>query len=319
MRWMRRSSLCVLIAGALAMGAVAPAPAAGLHVERSLLGIYLLRNFRSVLDKFGAPSEIISGGAAQQTNMYPGMGMTGMEPGMQGGYPMQPTMPGSSPYMGGSYLPALPGLGGPGAGTMGPGTIPGMPTMPGAARGGGLSYMPGGARRGGIGMGGVPGMPTTMMGASSAMPGMPPNMMTGSTPYGMPGMPGMAGGAQKPGASMFGSMSASTTGTEPGEQTWIYKTKNDQYEKRFLFNKDGRVIQIQIFGYSGPGETERGVRLGYPLSKVFKLYGWSSSVQQTGNTLYVDYRESAHAAFNLLDLHNGKGFLVVGITIAITE
>ncbi|MCL5283636.1 MAG: hypothetical protein M1330_02855 [Armatimonadetes bacterium] len=314
---MRRSSLCILITGVLAMGGLMPAQAAGLHVERSLLGIYLLRNFRSVLDKFGSPSEIISGGAVQQGNMYPGMGMTGMTPGMPGGYPMMPggypTMPGSAPYMGGSSLPTLPGLGG-------PGTIPGMPTMPGTTMGGGgLSYVPGGAKRGGIGMGGIPGLPPSIMGASSAMPGMPPYMTTGSTPYGLPGMPGTAYGAQKSGASIFGSMSASTTGTEPGEQTWIYKTKNDQYEKRFLFNKDGRVIQIQVFGYSGPGETERGVRLGDPLSKVFKLYGWTSHVQQTGDTLYVDYRESAHAAFNLLDLPNGKGFRVVGITIAITE
>ena len=85
----------------------------------------------------------------------------------------------------------------------------------------------------------------------------------------------------------------------------------------FLFNKDGRVIQIQEYGYRGGGATGRGVSLGDSVAKVYALYGWAGSSTKAGNNLTLDYSQKDHVAFQLVD--QGKGPKVIGITLAITE
>ncbi len=100
-----------------------------------------------------------------------------------------------------------------------------------------------------------------------------------------------------------------------GEVTWIYERGPLTF--MFLFNKDGRVIQIQEFGYKGGGVTSRGVKLGDPVSSIYRSYGWADSSVTQGRQLTLDYSHKAPVAFQLLS--EGKGAHVVGITVALTE
>ncbi len=152
------------------------------------------------------------------------------------------------------------------------------------------------------GMGGVGGK-MRMMGGG----------MAGGGPMGM----GAAMGEGPTGGPMGMGMSAGggQTASSEGEVTWVYQ--KGQLTYMFLFNKDGRVIQIQEFGRTGGGGTSRGVRLGDTVSKVYRTYGWADSSTKQGNQLTLDYSRKAHVAFQLLD--EGKGSKVVGITVALTE
>jgi len=126
-----------------------------------------------------------------------------------------------------------------------------------------------------------------------------------------------------------------SSGALPGNQsgepevTWIYErtirkvvegvTKESVNTLLVLFNKDGRVIQVQSFGYSGSGVTARGVSLGDPLDKIYKRYGWTASISRAGDSMTLDYYRPANVAFQLIDLGSGKGYKVVGITVAATD
>ena len=87
----------------------------------------------------------------------------------------------------------------------------------------------------------------------------------------------------------------------------------------FLFNKDGRVIQIQTFGYTGKGVTSRGIKLGDPVDSIYRKYGWTANIEKTGDSMTLDYSRKSHVAFQLVDRGHGKGYRVVGITVALTD
>lgn len=186
---------------------------------------------------------------------------------------------------------ALPGMGGAvygGGGMMGPTGGPGgMMGMMG--RGGGMQSGGGGASKMGA-----------MMGMDSGGPGGAPSGM-------------MAMGGAMPGGGGFGGAQQSS-GSE-GEVTWVYERGPLTYH--FLFNKDGRVIQIAQFGYIGGTATSRGVKLGDQASKIYATYGWADSTVNEGNQLMLDYSQKAHVGFQLLD--SGKGMRVVGIIVAEKE
>ncbi|HXG24743.1 MAG TPA: hypothetical protein VNJ09_09330 [Chthonomonadales bacterium] len=347
MRISVRSAICLAAASMMVLAA-APSNAAP-RAERELLGIRLWRNYRDVLKKFGPPTRIEIGEAIGQ----PGGGPGG------GGYTGATGAGAALPGMPAGGLPGLPGFGGPAMMPGGimpqmPGGIPGMPPtgtpgrvgamgpmgpamMPGAGATGrsplqmGLSRrdlreeeeIPGIIPGGVVGPGGVspmavgpgrPGVPGGVMPGMLDVPGIGPGGMLG--PAGMLGP--LGGAARQPGAVGFtGTGGVQSAEMAAGEVTWVYE--KGQHTFMFLFNKDGRVIQISSYGYKGGGVTSRGVRLGDPVGKVYAAYGWTDNVIRSGNNLTLDYGESSHVAFQLTDLGDGKGYRVVGIIVAVTE
>src|SRR5436853_158804 len=79
--------------------------------------------------------------------------------------------------------------------------------------------------------------------------------------------PGMDSGLGAPMGARGGMGGGSASSDDEGEVTWIYEKGPLTY--MFLFNKDGRVIQISEYGYSSAFGTEHGVRLGDPIGKVY--------------------------------------------------
>src|SRR5207248_2774770 len=98
-----------------------------------------------------------------------------------------------------------------------------------------------------------------------------------------------AGGPMNPGAALggfglaggggMGGDGATGGGTE-GEVTWVYDRPGG-LTYMFLFNKDGRVIQIQEYGYKGGSPTGAGIILGDSVHKVYGIYGWANSSQKS--------------------------------------
>jgi hypothetical protein len=342
--FMRRSLLG--FAGTLAALALAAsvAPAqAGPAAERELLGIRIWREWREVLKKHGQPTRIEVGAAGAPAMGEMGQSTTGglMGAGGAPGMPGMPGMPGGRMGMmmggaaagGGKRMPGAMGVSGMGGGS------PMLPPMGGSMGSGGMGApagMPGGmGMGGGMGSGGMmgggmsaPPMPTMGgmaglrgMGRGGALAGEPGDDADLSGMKGrsgmMPGMMGMPG----MGGAMGGGFGAGSPGAvadaEEGEVSWVYEKGPNTLQ--FLFNKDGRVIQIQSFGYKNGGVTSRGIILGDAPKKVYTLYGWPPKIEKSGNTMTLDYSQSAHVAFQLVDRKDGKGMRVVGITIAKTE
>lgn len=144
------------------------------------------------------------------------------------------------------------------------------------------------------------------------MPGMPGGMMGAPTLGGMPGGPmtGMTGGT---GAQVSGGAAIETG---PGEVAWIYEKGTTTHV--FLFNNEGRVIQIQSFGYSAGARTVNGVGLGDTAAKIYSIYGFPEETIVSGNTRTLVYSEKANVAFQLAQ-REGKGLRVVGITVGLTK
>jgi hypothetical protein len=273
-------TVLALLASSSSVLAQRPARERALPLERSLLGVSLLADHREVLRRFGQPSEIQVGSPALPAKFSVG-GATA-------------SASGSAAMSGGGASALMP----PGMGARGPGGVPGMGMPPGM--GGGTSPM--GGMMGARGPGGMP-----MSGA--AMAGMMSGMMGGRGPGGLPGFsprggdeddsrggpPGMGGGM----AGMMGGGAGSTNAESPDEQeaTWWYhieiKDKQGNVRQRrhysFLFNKEGRVIQIQQYGYNGGGKTARGIGLGSQLRDVIRLYEWSNDGGRNGETLLLRY------------------------------
>jgi hypothetical protein len=280
----------VAVVSLLTMAALVPAVAAP-RAERELLGIRIWNSYAHVLAKYGQPTRIESGlasgpgGAAGQAT--PNMGGAGMMAGGPGG-----------PGMGSSMMAMM-------SRGMAPGGISGAPGM-----GAGNPY-----GRMGMGGGGAPGMAP---GGISGAPGM-----GGGNPYGRMGMGGgvgPAGGSMgMPGMGMPGIGGAvQSTGTAEVYQTWVYE--RGPVTNYFVFNKDGRVVQIESTSLQGGGSaiTSRTVRLGDPAAKVYKAYGWTSKVMQGGDSLMLDYTREAHAAFQVLDA-KGRGPKVVSIVVTLLD
>ncbi len=336
------------IAMSLAMTAcAAPTP------DKSLLGVKIMSQWKTVLAKFGQPTRVEAGPLTSATaspmtgvsgaSMFspPSLGgMMGMPGGpMTGGMSMAPRGPmvggmsaagGSAmmrpPMMGGMSSAGggrgLPGLGGMGASgmtarggsssmmappMMGGGglTAPGRPSMGGMSSAGGSAMMMRPPMMGGSGM------------TSPGMPGMGNPRMGGSFGVGaeMPGMDMMPGA---PGGVMGGGTMVSRGGTDAGEGevSWVYEKGTTTHV--FLFNNEGRVIQIQSFGYAAGARTVNGVGLGDTSAKIYRIYGFPEDTIVSGNTRTLDYSKKANVAFQLAD-RNGKGMKVVGITVGLVK
>jgi hypothetical protein len=284
--------------GLFAITAISAANAA---VERELLRVKIWATYKDVLAKHGQPtrieigaveSPIMGGGAAGGVQQARGGGL----PGMMG-------------------MSAAPGAG------MGAGKMTAMQSMPGASGGGAssgggsmmMSQMANSRRASQMGGTG------SMMGGGNAMAQM--MGMGGRGGGGRMGPPGGGGDGGGLGAPMGarGGMAMGVGGAassdDEGEVTWIYEKGPLTY--MFLFNKDGRVIQISEYGYSSPFGTEHGVRLGDQIGKIYGVYGWSAQTTKVGNQLTLDYSNGQHVAFQLVN--EGRGAKVVGIVVALAE
>lgn len=216
-----------------------------------------------------------------------------------------------------------------------PGAVSGVPVgqTSGAPAAGGLPGLTG------IGPMGMGGMSAPMMGGSAPMmssmgPPMPGPMSSGGMTAPMPGyMAGMGGSTGNPygggmrrgedagdsrgGLAAPGGAGQQVIQSEEGEVTWIYERGTTTYQ--ILFNKDGRVIQIQLFGYSNPATTSRGIRLGDTHSRIYSLYGWPGASIKDGSNLILDYGRDYQVAFQLAERKGVRGPRVVGITVAATD
>jgi hypothetical protein len=153
---------------------------------------------------------------------------------------------------------------------------------------------------GGPGGAGYPGM----MGG----PGMmgPPGI--GGGPEGM-AMPGMSGGPASGGPEAAEDQSQY-------EATWWYHDKINGLHKSFLFNKDGRLIQVQEYGHDKNhkgGKTRLGVGLGSNLAQILHTYGWSNDAANEGRNMIMRFGGEDKIAFQLVNN------VVVGITVAVVK
>jgi hypothetical protein len=257
----------------------------------------------------GAPSSPMMGGMSSA--------------GGAGGAPRAPMMGGMASAGG----RGLPGLGGMGAGITAPGgassgmmgppmmgggmTAPGRPGMGGMSSSGGMSTMMRPPMMGGMGAG------NPRMGGMAA--GNPRMGGTGSFGVGaeMPGLDMMAGGPGAPGAMGGGGAAAFGGGTDAGEGevSWVYEKGTTTHV--FLFNNEGRVIQIQSFGYKAGARTANGVGLGDTSAKIYSIYGFPEETIVSGKTRTLDYSKRANVAFQLAE-RNGK-MQVVGITVGLVK
>src|SRR5579884_80172 len=306
------STLALAVAQPRAARAAAP-----VTIEKGLLGIRILQSYRDVFRKFGPPTRVYRSGETidmvealdaqgMPTGGIIGFGGTGQAnrgvarggPGMPGmGYPgMAPGMPGAG------FRPPGAGMGGRGIGAPSgppPGMMGGYPGMMG--RGPGMSGPPPGVFQGY----GYPGM--------AGRPGGLPGFSGAGRPGGLPGMSGgLPGFAGAPGLPSLGAGAAENAQPEEAqkETTWWYRYPQKGLYYSVLFNKDGRVIQIQEFGWKGGGKTRRGIGLGSSLGQIIAKYGWSTNGTPSGEDLMLRYGGRDQVMFQL---HDNK---VVGITVA---
>lgn len=277
----------VLAAGValLAAGGACAAPPP-LHVpENGLLGIRLMDTYRDVLRKYGQPNEVqISG---------PGMPGTvaSAAPGAAGG-----------PGGGAPGAPGAPVYGGPNYGPGSIGRMGGFPELNFARRGAGQA---GGAGR-------LPGFGGPGEDYSGGYSGQAPGSRP--APGGLPGfggVPSPAGSSGFPGGPAAGGAAEGDQSATTAEETWWYHDRKKAIHKAFLFNKEGRVIQIQEYGWRDTPTTQLGVHLGSNLGEVIRKYGWSSDGEHMANQITLRYGVKNKLGFQLV---NNK---VVGITIAV--
>ncbi len=134
-------------------------------------------------------------------------------------------------------------------------------------------------QRGPSDAGAVPGFPAPPAVSRRARrlprrPGRFPGSPSGSAEEGYPG--GGVGGAAGP----FGNTTSSLARSQ--EVTWIYD-RPGRISYEFLIGADGRVIQIKVIGYGGKGatvRTTRGIGLGSTYAQVQQKYGYPEQFQQ---------------------------------------
>ena len=141
---------------------------------------------------------------------------------------------------------------------------------------------------------------------------------------GLPGFPGGPQGGPPGSPGGFGSGSGSRGSgnsddekilyTDQTETTWWYhfaRKGKPSYHYAFTFNKEGRVIQIQEYGFYDGGKTQAGIGLGAPLGAVIRAYGFSTDGERGDNDkLTLRYGGTNRLAFQMV---SNK---VLGITLA---
>lgn len=97
------------------------------------------------------------------------------------------------------------------------------------------------------------------------------------------------------------------------ESTWWYHNLQKGYHMSFLFNKDGRVIQIQEYGMASlhNSRTRQGITLGSNMTQVLSRYGWSNDGAHSGENVIMRYGGADKVAFQMVRNR------VLGITVAV--
>lgn len=257
-----------------------------------------------------------AGGGAPRSPMMGGVGMMGAPRGAMGG---MSSAGGAMGMMSGPPRGAMgPMASGGGLGVPGRGGFSMMSGPPMGAMGGMNSAGGGLPGLGGMGMRGS--SSTGLLSGGIPLPGMGPGMTAPGMAGGMSGAPMLGGMPGAMGGTGAGTLGQTAGGayieTGPGEVAWIYEKGTNTHV--FLFNNEGRLIQIQAFGYKAGARTVNGVGLGDTAAKIYSIYGFPDETIVSGNTRTLDYSKKANVAFQLAD-RDGKGMRVVGITVALTK
>jgi hypothetical protein len=277
-------------------------------VEKSLAGVRILQSYKSVLDRFGAPTRIFPAGDI--LNYEYARDAKGILTGGVIGY-------GDSTPAGGATLARTGGAPAGGGGMSGAGGMMGMMT------GRGMAGMSGGAP----GAGGPPSNIMAAMGAMSGggMSGM--SGMRGGNPMapgggGMPGFSGRRGGDDEGGApAMPGAMTGGAGGNaakgstfgDAGGFIWSYLDPKAEKVTTFQFNKDGRVEVIAELGRFRSSVTSKGLSIGSALQDVYTAYGWPDSTKIDGEHTVLVYLQKHHLEVALV---NNR---VVGLIVTLRE
>ncbi len=282
-------------------------------VEKSLAGVRILQSYKSVLDRFGAPTRIFPNGDI--INYDYARDAKGILTGGVIGY-------GDSTPAGGATLARTGGAGG--GGMMGMGG--GMPGMGGPPNMGAMMRGMGNPMAGGMpGAGGPPSNIMAMMGSGGmrggGMSGMGNPMAPGGG--GLPGFTGRRGGGDDdagapaaPGAMMGGSGGNAAKGSTFGDSggfIWSYLDPKAEKVTTFQFNKDGRVEVIAELGRFRSSVTSKGLSIGSALQDVYKSYGWPDSTKIDGEHTVMVYLQKHHLEVALV---NNR---VVGLIITLRE
>jgi len=171
------------------------------------------------------------------------------------------------------------------------------------------------------GSGGAMGGRRGMMMGGGGPPGGLPGFPGGGPPTGTPGMPGMAGMGGFPGGMMGGgarnNSAPAAQATEEQETTWWYHFPQKGLHVSFLFNHEGRVIQVQEYGWKGGTRTRQGIGLGSTLGQIIQRYGWSNDGEHSNvggrEMVTLRYGGNHKVAFQLVDNK------VVGITLGVVH
>lgn len=277
---MNKNYLVCGISAALALGSTilsaGPKPVA---IEKELLGVRVLQNYRDVLVRYGAPTRVFR--ATETVNYTEATNLAGESTG---------------------------GILGIAGSTSGGG---------GGAGGAGGPMMSGGQDNvGGRSMGGPPGgAPGMMMGGSSRRSGSQ-GMAGGPSMAGGPGAPGGGTGGGTGGGGGGGAQgdNPDASYSESGGYVWVYHYPGKELAYEFRFNKDGRVERIAEMGRGWGQHTSRGIGLGDTLDRIYSVYGWTDSIkeEETGKFSLL-YNDKYHAQFLVL---KGK---VIGISVFLKE
>lgn len=147
------------------------------------------------------------------------------------------------------------------------------------------------------------------MGMSGPPPGMMPGGVGGLPGMGMSGMPGYGPGG-------LTAANGAQQGVPGVETTWWYHYPKDGLHYSFLFDRKGRVIQIQAYGYKPSAKvtaprTAEGITLGTPLGQVIRRYGWSNDGDNAGDYIVLRYGAPDQIAFQ--SRHNQVVGIVLGL------
>ena len=252
-------------------------------VEKNLAGIRILQSYKSVLDRFGAPSRIFR--KDEIASYIYSRDANGLLTGGVTGY-------GDTTQSSGANLASA----GPGAG-------------------GGMMASMGGRGGGMPGMGGPPagaaGMMAAMSGRGGGMPGM------GGPPAGGRSGDGEAGA---PGASTAAAPAGNTFG-DSGGFVWSYLDARAERVIDYHFNKDGRVETITEFGRFRNSVTARGISIGSTLPEIYRTYGWPDTTRliNNGEMTVLSYLQKHHFQVVLIKDKTTDSSRVSGLVVTLRE
>jgi hypothetical protein len=269
-----------LIAGSLlTLSCVAPAHA----LERSLLGVHIYSSFRSVLEKYGNPTYVLTGGQSV-TEMTGSNSILGGSNSAYGSIsPLPPLQPQQSPQVQMQQSPQF------------------QPQQSPQSQN---SYVQAQQTPGYQGQAETQGM-------QGSSPGYFGGQADGGRGNGGPVSAFGMGGDNAPGPTTP-QISDQTTANN-GEVTLVFK-KGSGVTYQFLLAPTGSVIQITALGYNDPTiRTARNITFGSSYTEVEGKYGYPENQSNINGVEVLDYTHRAHVAFELVNQE------VIGIVVAAVD